>query len=260
MRYLSGTFHKMGVDHRAILPGEPLPRSLSDFQAVVISNYPRLLLQELEPLIVQASAQAGAGLLMAGGPNSFGRGGYADSALAALLPVELTQGDDRVRAAGGVFLEVKLPHHPLLRGLDLREPLTIVGHNRFQRCALSSEILCGRAFERRGRSGWQVSEESLPMLVVRESVDGAMGRGAALATSFGPPWSGGLTEWGATRHRLAIDAQAHLEVGEGYAVFVLNLMRWLCGEKVLFRGHEGWGELPEEFLADGAPVVRAKGR
>ncbi len=253
VRYLSGTFRKMGIDHRLVLPGEALPDSLSEFQAVVISNFPRLLLQEAEPLLVQAITQSGLGLLMVGGPHSFGRGGYAESALSALLPVELKQGDDRVRAAGGVLLEVKLPHHPLLRGLQFREPLTVIGHNRFRRRKATGELLGGRALERGGLTGLHLSRDSAPMLVVRESIDGAMGRTAALATGLAPPWSGGLTEWGA--RRLSIDSQT--EVGEGYAVFVLNLMRWLCGEEVLFRGSGDWKDVPEELLGDAPPVVRA---
>lgn len=253
VRYLSGTFRKMGVDHQLVLPGEALPHSLSEFQAVVISDFPRLLLQEAEPLLVQAITQSGLGLLMVGGPHSFGRGGYAESALAALLPIDLQAGDDRACSASGVLLEVKLPHHPLLRGLQFREPLTAIGHNRFRRRRSSSELLSARALMRGGPAGFSLSRDSAPMLVVRESIDGATGRTAALATSLAPPWSGGLTEWGA--RRLSIDSQT--DVGEGYAMFVLNLIRWLCGEEVLFRGNEDWKDLPEELLSETPPVVRA---
>lgn len=253
VRYLAGTFRKMGVDHRLVLPGEALPHSLGEFQAVVVSGFPRILVQEAEPLLVQAITQSGLGLLMVGGPQSFGRGGYAESALATLLPVDLEPGDDRVRSAAGGLIEAKLPHHPLLRGLRFREPLTVIGHNRLRRRKASSELLGARAITRAGPAGIHLDRDSAPMLVVRESIDGAMGRTAALATSLAPPWSGGLTEWG-TR-RLSIDAQT--EVGEGYAVFVLNLMRWLCGEEVLFRGGGDWKEMPEELLVESPPVVRA---
>ena len=254
VRYLSGTLRRMGVDHRSIRPGEPLPRARGDLQAVVISDFPRLLLQELEPLIVQAFTLCGLGLLMAGGPLSFGRGGYAGTAIEALLPAELAPGDDRVIAVAGALVEAATPRHPLLRGLSLDEPLAIVGHNRLTARAPASVLLASRAIERAGTSGVRLSRKPWPLLLVRESIDGAMGRSAALATGLVPPWSGGLTEWG--RALLSIDGQ--VEVGADYAAFVLNLVRWLCGEKVLFReGDAFWTELPEALLEGRQPVIRA---
>ncbi len=252
-RYLSGTFRKMGVDHHLTLPGESLPQSLSGFQAVVISNFPRLLIQEAEVALAQAVALAGMGLLMVGGPHAFGRGGYVDGALAALLPVETRQGDDRRRLSGGAMVEVKRPQHPLLRSLRFGEPLSVMGFNRLRRRPGTSELLSARAIAHVDATGVQLAAKSAPLLVVRESVDGVSGRTAALATSLSPPWSGGLTEWG--ERRLSIDAQT--EVGEGYAVFVLNLMRWLCGEEVLFRGEAPSVEAPGELLSDVSPEVRA---
>lgn len=252
-RYLGGTFRKMGVDHHLTLPGESPPQSLGGFQAVIVSNFPRLLIQEAEATIAQAVARAGMGLLMVGGPHAFGRGGYVEDALAALLPVETRAGDDRRRLSGGALVEVRRPRHPLLRSLRFDEPLSVMGFNRLRRRAGTTELLSARAIARVDAAGVHLAAQGAPLLVVRESADGVSGRVAALATSLSPPWSGGLTEWGA--RRLSIDAQT--EVGEGYAVFVLNLVRWLCGEEVLFRGEEQTVEAPGQRLDEMSPEVRA---
>src|SRR5690606_6689173 len=55
------------------------------------SDWPEAAQQEL----VEAITTAGTGLLLAGAHRSLGPGGYADAALAAVLPVDLPQREER---------------------------------------------------------------------------------------------------------------------------------------------------------------------
>ena len=68
---------------------------LAAFDALILSDFPQALLTEQQlQWIEDWVSQRGGGLLMAGGPNSFSSGGWQDSPLAKLLPVEMLPGND----------------------------------------------------------------------------------------------------------------------------------------------------------------------
>ncbi len=235
LTFVSGTLARMGVVHEIVRPGDRLPRELSRFQAFVLSDFPSSALGELAPLMTRA-AQEGLGLLMVGGNRSFGRGGYARCPIGNLLPVHLTDGDDRRRAASGLLL-MPANSHPILRGLRWERPPAAAGFNLFLPREQTSTVLVGREIETTA-DGVQLSESKVPLLVVKEASD-RCGRTAALACPLAPPWSGGLTEWG--EKRLAVGEDR--EVGEDYATFVMNLVRWVAGEATLVHPLPHWEEM-----------------
>jgi hypothetical protein len=226
VRYVSGTLTRMGVAQELVRPGAPLPRDLSRFQAALISGFPARHYLEIEPLLASAACEGGLGLLMIGGARSFGRGGYSGTRLGKLLPVELEPGDDRVLAPGGVAIS-PVVHHPIVRGLDFSSPVVICGYNRLVARKPSTTVLAGRTLE--GEAGEvYLAPARIPLLVVREG-EGQGGRCAALALDLSPPWSGGLTAWGGRPLSLGDEE----EVGDQYATFVMNLVRWVAGEETL---------------------------
>ncbi|MGC4115468.1 MAG: glutamine amidotransferase [Myxococcales bacterium] len=236
MRFVSGTLTRLGVVHECVRPGGSIPRDLSHFQAVIVSDFPHSALRESERSLVRAATVGSLGVLMLGGWKSFGRGGWAGSDLANLLPVDVKPGDDRANCPSGVVLQPA--DHPLVRALDWSHPVVVNGFNRVTPREDSTVALYGRVIEGTPYD-IQLSSVRSPLLVVRDGVEEIGGRTAALATDLAPHWSGGLTDWGSKSLRIGEDE----EVGDEYAAFVMNLVRWVCGEDTVRRPLPEWTEV-----------------
>ena len=65
--------------------------------------------------------------------------------------------------------------------------------------------------------------DSIPLLVVDRFGQGNV---AAFATDFAPHWVGGLVDWGDGRTSGQAEGSVGIEVGNWYARFVANLVRW----------------------------------
>jgi hypothetical protein len=252
LKYVSGTLARLGVAHQAIGPGSPLPRELSGFQAAILSGFPRERLRGLERLLVQGATADGLGILMVGGPRSYARGGYFGSDLSELLPVKLTAGDDRAVCPSGMLVE-PVGQHPILRGIAWADPVVVVGHNRLSVRAGCALALCGRRIETSAQ-GVALAGDRTPLLALREASPPG-GRSAALAFSLSPPWSGGLTDWGA---RTVVLPDGDEEVGENYVTLVMNLVRWVAGEDTIRRPIPTWEELPELPAIEMPPAIRCE--
>jgi uncharacterized membrane protein len=118
--------------------------------------------------------EAGGGLVMVGGYLSFtgidGRARYAQSPLAAALPVELLDFDDRVEMPEGVTPEVTAAGHAAIGGVSSEWP-RLLGYNRFRAKGDATTIAT-------------VGDD--PLLVVGEY---GQGRTAAFASDCAPHWA-----------------------------------------------------------------------
>jgi uncharacterized membrane protein len=137
----------------------------------------------------------GGALLMIGGYMSFsgigGRARYGASPIADLLPVALSETDDRIEVPEGFVATVVSPDHPALAGVPTTWP-SLLGYNRFRATDGSSELV------RRGAD---------PILVVG---DFGAGRTAAFASDLAPHWAPPeFVDW------------------EGYPTLWLSLLAWL---------------------------------
>ncbi len=139
-------------------------------------------------------AEQGGGLLMIGGFMSFagfeGRGRYAMTPLADVLPVEIDRSDDRIEEPEGVN-PVVVKDHPILKGISGDWPY-FLGYNRFKAKPASEVILMAG---------------SDPFLVVGMH---GKGRAAAFASDCSPHW--GSPEFMAWAH---------------YKIFWTQLVAWL---------------------------------
>lgn len=73
---------------RRLASGEDLtPELLAETSVVVLDNFPAQKLGTGDRLLASFVRDAGGGLLMVGGPGSFGAGGYIDTAMDTVLPV-----------------------------------------------------------------------------------------------------------------------------------------------------------------------------
>lgn len=126
----------------------------------------------------------GGALLMIGGYATFtGRhnaGNYHGTPVEEALPVEcLAANDDRMETPEGVTLEVKQPHHPIMKGIEWSPSPIFNGYNRLG-VKKSAQVLA-------------TFKETLdPGIVVWTF---GKGRAMAFASDIAPHWGAGFQEW-----------------------------------------------------------------
>jgi uncharacterized membrane protein len=191
------------------------------YDAIVLSNVPRSALSdEILGWVDEWVGKRGAGLLMAGGPRSFGAGGWTGTAVERMLPVEIS---------GSVDWDLT----PALlepAGADLHPVWRLFEDERATRAALRTLP------ESLGRNNWiKVKPQSGTLLGAQKAGTGAgtppllavgaygRGRTAALATPVSASWSPRFTrQWGEEDNR-------------HFAKFVRNLIYWLTEPSAIGR-------------------------
>jgi len=201
--------------------GPAFPQTAAEllaYDAIVLSNVPRTALSdEVLVWLEEWIGKRGGGLLMAGGPRSFGAGGWNGTIVEKMLPVEFSASPDWDAA----------PSTLEPTGADLHPVWKLFEDERATRAAV-------RALpESQGRNDWvRVKPQSgtlhgaqkagaQPLLAV-----GAYGRGRtiALATPLTASWSPAFTrQWG--------------EAGDNrhFAKLVRNTIYWLTEESAIGR-------------------------
>jgi uncharacterized membrane protein len=194
---------------------------LMAYDALVLSNVPRSALSdEVLGWVEEWIGKRGGGLLMAGGPRSFGAGNWTGTALERMLPVEFLGTNDWDLAAA--VLEPT--------GADLHPVWRLFEDERATRAALATLP------ESLGRNNWvRVKPQSGTLLGAQKATSGggtppllavgAYGRGrtAALATPVSASWSPRFTrQWGEQDNR-------------HFAKFARNLTYWLTENSAIGR-------------------------
>ncbi|MEQ9569162.1 MAG: glutamine amidotransferase, partial [Longimicrobiales bacterium] len=207
--YLAGVLSRAGLPFDYVPSDAPLRPTLekTEPRLYVLSDYPVKQLAEADFRRIIADIEAGAGLLMIGGWDSFhgAAGEYHESPLAEVLPVRMRSSDDRVNASQPCLVE-KRAEHPILDGLPLDHPPGIGGYNRVRARDDAEVLLSARhiAVEaaRRDESAEPdyvvTAGEAAPLLVVGRH---GAGRTAAFTSDVAPHWVGGLVDWGPERVR-----------------------------------------------------------
>lgn len=228
--YLTGlmTMWDVGYDYLptdvAVNGEAQQPRNL-----FVISDYPaKRMPADVQETIIRR-VEAGAGLLMIGGWESFhGFGGDWDNTkIAGILPVEIDHIDDRINCDQPTMVRCLKKSHPIVDGLPWNDrPPMIGGFNKFAPKPGAEVLLDVQRFEAHCSDG-EIAFRPVdvqPLLVV-----GRHGRGrvACLATDIAPHWVGGLVDWG-SGPRIITEAPGSwaIEVGTYYAQFLHNLLNW----------------------------------
>ena len=197
------------------------PAELLAYDAIVLSNVPRSALSdEVLGWVDEWIGKRGGGLVMAGGPMSFGAGGWAHTRLEQMLPVELH---------GEADWEVA-PTTPEPAGNELHPIWRLFEDERATRAAIRLIP------ETTGRNNWvRVKPQSGTLLGVQKPgagtgitpllAVGAYGRGrtAALATPLTAAWAPQFTrQWGEGDNR-------------HFAKFVRNLIYWVTETSAIGR-------------------------
>ncbi len=129
----------------AIRPADRLFTSLADLQiydTIVLDNVPRVTSDEVGfsdeqiDMLVRNTQQMGAGLVMLGGPDSFGAGGWTGTKLEEAMPVDFQIKNAEVAPRGALVLVMhasEIPQGNFLQKLIAKEAIK----------ALSSQDFCG---------------------------------------------------------------------------------------------------------------------
>lgn len=199
-----------------------------DFNLFVFSDYPAARISFPLQERILSHVQAGAGLVMIGGWESYhGLGGDWDGTpVGNALPVEISSDDDRVNSDRPVLVDALLPTHPITTGLPWRErPPVIGGFNRLG-VAPSGEVLLEAVTHEAVRStaGFEIRESRRDPLLIAGHCDD--GRTLALATDVAPHWVGPLVDWGDDRVAAQATGGEPVEVGNLYATFLHQMLIW----------------------------------
>ena len=168
---------------------------------------------------IELRVEAGAGLVALGGLGAYGHGGYANTSLGRLLPVEIEDGDDRECVPSGLFLRRRMMH-PLFDGMPWDQPPVVTGCHRLKPRPGSEILLEGARILSMSASNAALAAKTTPLLIVG---DRGLGRVAALATDLGGTWSNGWAHWGAP----SIPAHHCDSLGTAYCHFVTRLASFL---------------------------------
>ncbi len=238
--YLAGVLTHAGLPFDYVSSDTPLAPTLETCEPrlYIFSDYPAANLTDAEFQRIIADINAGSGLLMIGGWESFhgAAAGYDRSPLVEVLPVHMQASDDRVNAPHPCLVE-KRTDHSILDGLPFAHPPGIGGYNRVQPKADAEVLLSARhvSVEVRRRDDEVAPEylftpgEQAPLLVVGRH---GLGRTAAFTSDVAPHWVGGFVDWGPERVRARASGAGEIEVGSHYAEFFARLVRWTMGEVV----------------------------
>ncbi len=233
--YLAGIMQHSGLDYVHVPSAAPPDPGVFDSAVglYVLSDYPAENLGRMHMRQLCERVADGAGLLMLGGWKSYhGHGGdYDRTPLAELLPVRISNQDDRRNWAQLILVRALGPH-PITAGLPFELPPSIGGYNELEPAPGATVVLRGERY-RVACAGAEVVlqlDGDFPLLILDEGVPGSSGPGrrACLATDVAPHWVGGLVDWGDVRVCVSV-AGGSIEVGNHYVQLFRNLLVWCLG-------------------------------
>lgn len=231
--YLAGLLTAAGLPFRYVSSDQPLAESdpPPDLKLLILSDYPSARVSHHLQRRIVSRVEQGMGLLMIGGWESYhGLGGDWDTGpLAEILPVEMRPSDDRLNS-DRPLLARRVGSHAVTDNLPWEQsPPYVGGLNRVQPRRGGRVLLeVDRLAAVREGSNWRFrTDETYPLLIAGEH---GRGRTATLATDVAPHWVGGLVDWGPGRVTAQAEQADAVEVGNLYAQFLTQLIRWTKGE------------------------------
>ena len=225
--YLAAIIHDQAYDLDYIPSPLPFPQSLNinNYDLLILSDYPRENIKDKRQEEIVQFVKEGGSLLMIGGWESFTGLNieYKNSPLEDVLPVILSDKDDRRNYDQGIAVTPTDIYHPVCKGLDWERPAVIGGYNEFEPKDNARCVLCGQKIKISALNdviSAEVDMEEIPLLVTAEV---GKGKTAALAFDLAPHWVGGFVDWGTGREHVKFET-GFIEVGDMYYNFVKNLI------------------------------------
>lgn len=225
--YLIGIMTYYGLDFLHVPTVRKPPSEIfnGETSLFILSDYPAVNFTEDEMQKLCYCIKSGVGIIMIGGWSTYHglNGNWDQTPLAQLLPVNISSIDDRKNCPQPVLIK-KVADHEVVDDLPFEKPPTIGGYNDFSVRDGGKTILEGEKFSvsyNTGRAEF-ASDGTFPLLVVSE---GNGFKAACFATDVAPHWVGGLVDWGEQRITVKFDG-GFVEIGDYYAMFFNNLLRW----------------------------------
>lgn len=228
--YLAGIMEWAGLDFDYANSETPFSQCAlhSDHAIAVISDYPSRNFSDDEVKTVCDRVNAGMSLLMIGGWDTFtGVGGkYNETALRDVLPVEMSDEDDRVNSSTPCYI-LPMASHEIIDDLPFAmNPTYVGGFNKLVAKADAETILKTQQtiVEYDDSVINTIKSDAHPLLVL-----GKYGKGktAAFASDVAPHWVGGFVDWGDERVVACGKGAETIDVGSWYAAFFANLLKYL---------------------------------
>ncbi len=225
--YLGAVMKHYGIGFDYAASAEPAARYLRDaeYRLIILSDFPAENFTAGQMEGIAGRVRKGTGLLMIGGWDSFrGSGGlYNGTVVEELLPVRLSPSDDRVNYSYPCLVW-KQADHEILADLPFTDPPCIGGYNRVT-AKEEAEVLLQAIRYRTRAEGSSCSFHELGRDLLLAVGSCGRGRTAAFTSDAAPHWVGGFVDWGRRRVTGEITG-TEVEVGEFYAAFFNNLLRW----------------------------------
>jgi uncharacterized membrane protein len=244
--YLAGLMTHFGWRFDYVPSHVPMTREMIErsHSLLILSDYPAAQFDDELQEIALKQVEAGMGLLMIGGWESFcGSGGnWGDAPLANALPVEIGDADDRINFPQPTVLstccldvseeespeDFQVQHH-ILGGLPWDEaPPTIGGLNSVDIKSSAWPLLDATSFRfwyDEAKVEWckEIAFTYRGLVVGRHG----SGRTAAFTSDVAPHWVGGFVDWGPERVKAQAAGASAIEVGSHYAQFWKQLLSWV---------------------------------
>jgi len=229
--YLAGVMNYYDVSFDYVSSDKKFSDSLleTDYGLLILSDYPSSNFNAEQIKVIIDKIKDGMGLLMIGGWESFvGAGGdYHRTLFTEALPVIMKSRDDRVNFSDPCLV-IKQNSHAIIDSLPFdRELPAIGGLNSFDVKHGAVTLLSAVRFKAVKAGDTIDFKENCvyPLLVVGHY---GLGRTAAFASDVAPHWVGPFVDWGNARVESRADDLETVEVGNWYAEFFMNLIKWLC--------------------------------
>ena len=226
--YLSAIIHAEGYNMDYVPSALPFPKNIniSNYDLIILSDYPRNQIKDERLEEIADFTKKGGSLLMIGGWESFTGLNieYKNSPIEDILPVILSEKDDRRNYDQGIIVTPTDIYQPVCKGLDWQRPSVIGGYNAFVAKNDATCILCGKKIKITSENKvikTEVDEVEIPLLVEGKAGEG---KTAALAFDLAPHWVGGFVDWGTARKHVNFET-GFIEVGDMYYKFVANLLK-----------------------------------
>ena len=228
--YLSGIMSHFGISFDYV-PSDQSPTDdqiNGSYKAVIVSDYPASNFKAGQLEALAKNIKAGTGLLMLGGWESYVGmdGGYQKTALADVLPVIMQDADDRQNNYWPCFVD-KQTDHPILADLPFDTNATIVGgFNAITPKSDATVLLNANMHDacKNADGSFSITHKaSVPLLIVGKAGNANV---VAFASDVAPHWVGPLVDWGDQRLSAQAPGSEAIEVGNWYAQFFANIVRF----------------------------------
>ncbi|QDU32275.1 hypothetical protein KS4_03060 [Poriferisphaera corsica] len=199
-----------------------------DYKTIILSDYPSKMLSKKQVDLIVEKVNLGTGLIMFGGWETYVGldGGYQNTAIADILPVQMKDSDDRNNNYWPCFVD-KQADHAILADLPFdTNASTVGGFNAFEPKPHAKTLLhanMNNASKDSSGSFTLTYTKSVPLLVVDESTNANI---ACFASDVAPHWVGPFVDWGDSRLSAQAPEGEAIEVGNWYAQFFANLVKW----------------------------------